>query len=306
MATKEDEITNTDKPAKSDKVVKPKKAVKSDKPAKSVKTAKTKTVEKGAGNAKKGKPVKVEAAAKVDVTAKAEKTVKDIEKKNKIAEKLKAMGMMGAEKKSVVKKSNTMVSMLLALVVAVPAGMLVAYVAMPEQLNDMFSFFSDSTDDSSNDYARTQMPVQPDAGNWNQNQVPEWVVQQRAEMEKRRSSFERNNTDRFAENRSSFQPPQWVKDRQALIQKEQEKYQQEWAKRSAPPLHNGAPSPSSYGYLNNQAMNVYPQNPPPVNAYPQNQPRYYNGYAQANPYAYNNGAYYGPQNMPYGQNAYPR
>ena len=194
------------------------------------------------------------------------------------------------------KESKTMVSMLMALIVAIPTGMIVAYVAMPGQVGEVFSSSSTTNNERSNVvYAQPGMPAHANTGKRGQHQVPAWVAQQREQMEKRRSDFERQNANRKVENKNSVEPPQWVKDQQALMQKEHEKYQQEWAKRSAESANN---RPQAFpGNMNNARMNGYPQNPAVYN----------NGYAQpANPNRYYNGPYYAPHNMPYGQNSYTR
>ena len=222
---------------------------------------------------------------------------------------------------------------MMVLIVAVPAGAIVAYIAMPEQLNELLLLPNAVENKESNNFqAHQQIPVYPSAGSLNRTQEPEWLTQRRAEMDKRRSEFkkynadhraanrnsseppqwvkdrqaqmeqrraefEKQNADNYAVNRNPSEPPQWVKDQQALMQQEQEKYQQQWAKRSADMPYNRAPNQP--GYMANPGMNAY--QPPVNNAYVQNQRPYYNGYAQpVNPYYYNNAPYAGPRNMPYG------
>ncbi len=199
-----------------------------------------------------------------------------------------------------------MTSLLMALIVVIPTVAIVAYVAIPNQLDNAPS----STVNRSNDnYVQTLVPVHSAVAN--QNQEPEWVVQQRAEMEKRRAEFDERNAKRLAENEARSEQPQWVKDHQAFMQKEREKHEQEWAKRTAEQAQNRAPN--FPGYMNNPQMNAnqmpIQQNPYPANAYQQNPGQYYNGYAQpVNPYNYNNAPYNGPApyNAPYGWNGYPR
>ncbi|MDH5387133.1 MAG: hypothetical protein OEY06_01645 [Gammaproteobacteria bacterium] len=190
------------------------------------------------------------------------------------------------------KESKTMVSMLMALIVAIPAGMIVAYVAMPGQVGEVFSSSSTANNESSNVlYAHPGMPGHANAGSRNQHKVPDWVAHQREQIEKRRANFDRQNAERKEATRNSAEPPQWVKN------------QQEWAKRSSANFNN---RPQTFpGYMNNSRTNGYPQNQAPV--YSQNPAPYYNGYAPpTNPYQYNNGPYNAPQNMPYSQNSYSR
>ena len=224
------------------------------------------------------------------------------DKKNKIAKKLETLGVMGSAKKAQKTGSNTFASMLLAIIVAIPAGMLVVYIAMPDQLN---GFLPSST--TANNAGPNQFYVQPGMQGHpysrNQNQVPAWVAMQREQMEKRRAEFNKRNENLNSVNRSAAEPPQWVKDQQARMQKEQEKYQQEWAKRSSEMSNNGPQAVP--GYMNNRGMNGYPQNQAPV--YSQNPAPYYNGYAPpVNSYQYSNSPYNAPQNMRYGQNIYSR
>ena len=220
-------------------------------------------------------------------------------------EKIKTEEEMTTNKETSGTGPKNMASMLMATVVAIPSMMIAAYLLAPQQLISDFSSLSTSGDARSNvNYEQQQMPAHANAENWNRNQEPEWVAVQRAEMEKRRSEFEKKNADLYAKNRVSPEPPQWVKDQQALMQKEQAKYQQEWEQRSAQMANNrNQPRP---GYMNNPAMNMYPQNQVPAYGYAQNPAPYYNGYTQpVNPYQYNNGPYTGPQQAPYLQNGYP-
>ncbi|MCW8922320.1 MAG: hypothetical protein OQK69_01635 [Gammaproteobacteria bacterium] len=186
-------------------------------------------------------------------------------------------------------------SILMAMIVAVPAGMIVAYVAMPDQLNEMFSTTSAVESQQLNVYQMPpQMPAQVASENFNRNQEPEWVAQQRAEMEKRRAEFDKKNAASRAA--AEAEMPQWVKDQQAFMKKEQER-QQEWAKRSAGQAYNV--QPNMPGYMNNAGVNAYQQNPG----------QYYNGYPQPiNPYNNYNVPYnaYGSYYPPYGWNGYPR
>ena len=264
----------------------------------------------------------------------------DNAKTEKIAEKLQAMGVMGSSKKSAEAGSNKMMALMMVLIVAVPASAIIAYIAMPQQLDDVLSLSNGVENKTLNNFqAAQQTPAYPSAESFNRTQEPEWLAQRRAEIEKRRAEFEKHNTDHYAANRSSSEPPQWVKDRQAqmeqrraefekqnvdnyavnrnpseppqwvkdqqaLMQQEQEKYQQQWAKRSADMPYNRAPNQP--GYMANPGMNAYQSYQAPVNAYAQNPGPYYNGYAQPiNPYYYNNAPYSGPHRMPYGQYGYP-
>lgn len=213
--------------------------------------------------------------------------------------------------------SNRASSILLALTVAIPAAGIVAYLAMPERLVQMYS--SDNGR-SSSDNVQFQAPYNPSApaslsmadARGHRAETPEWVMQRRAEFEKqradsyaarkpqleqpqwvkdrqaqmeaRRLELEKLNADNYAASRLMPEPPQWVKERQMLMEQERAKYQQ-WA--------------------NNQPQ----QYPSPVQAYPQNTgQQFYNGYPQPqNPYQYNNGPYngYGQYNAPYGGYSYP-
>lgn len=266
MTSKDEKISKTDEPAKKARKTKTVKAKKSEKTVESIDVS------------------KVENAAKGSV---------ENDKKNKISEKLKTMGVMGVKKKIQEKDTNTMASMWIALIVAIQVGMFVAYLVMPDQLSALFSL---STTDNkvANHNVNPQMPANPYTGAWNRNHEPEWVTKQRAEMKKRRSDFDSKNAN-YVLNRS-VQTPQWVKDQQAMMKKEQEKRQQEWAKRSTQPVYDRVPRPP--GYMNNR----YSQN----RANTQNAvPYYYNGNRRmGGPYGYNYGPNNGQYNVPYGQNLY--
>ena len=240
---------------------------------------------------------------------------KDASVKNVKADKItKTETVKGSGEGKTETESNTMMTIIMAMIVAIPTAAIVAYILLPGATGN----------DSSNNFrAPQQISVYPSDGNLNRAHEPEWLAERRAEMEKRRSEFEKYNTDHYAANRNSSEPPQWVKDRQAkmeqrraefekqntdnysvnsnsseppqwvkdqqaLMQQQQEKYQQEWAKRSANMPYNQAPNQP--GYMVNPGMNGYQPNQVPVNAYAQ----------PVNPYYYNNAPYSAPYHMPYG------
>lgn len=154
----------------------------------------------------------------------------DNEKTAKVAEKLKTLGVTGSGKKAPEKKSHTIMSMMMVLIIAIPAGLIAAYVAMPDQLNELFSFASSTDNQSSSSFdARSQMPVHPAAGNRVHAQEPEWVAQRRAEMEKRRSEFEKQNADKSSSNMNQSEQPQWYKDRQAEMEKRRSEFEKQKA-----------------------------------------------------------------------------
>lgn len=201
------------------------------------------------------------------------------------------------------KKSNKLTTMLMALIVAIPAGAILAYIVMPDQLNDMFSNEAGADQQSSSDFApASPVTLYPIDGSGIRAQEPEWVAKQRAEMEKRHAELKKQNEEQRASHMNSSEVPQWVKDQWAQMQKEQERYQQEWAKRSADMASNRPPQPP--WVTNHPGVNAYPpaqgyQNQMPV--YRQNPAPYYNGSAPpVNPYYYGNAPYYGPHNAPYG------
>ena len=231
------------------------------------------------------------------------------------------------------KKSNKLTTMLMALIVAIPAGSILAYVFMPDQLNSPFSDEATAGKQSSSDSA-SAVTLYPIDGNGVHAQEPEWVAKQRAEMDKRHAELRKQNEEQrasrmnssevpqwvkdqqaqaeqrrqefekqnVASNRLAPEPPQWVKDQQVQMQKDQERYQQEWAKRSAAMASNRPPQPP--WVTNHSGVNAYPpaqgyQNQMPV--YGQNPAPYYNGSVPpANPNYYGNAPYSGPYNAPYG------
>lgn len=269
------------------------------------------------------------ATKKEDTANSEEDSSIDNTKIKKIAKKLKAMGVMGLRNKTAETSSNKMMTMMLALIVAIPAGAIVAYITMPGQLNEFLSLPNELENKESNNFqAHQQIPAYPSARSLNrvQESESEWLTQRRAEIAKRRSEFEKYNTNHYAANRNPSEPPQWVKDRlaqmeqrraefekqntdnyvasgnlaeppqwvkdqQALMQKNREKYQQQWANMS----YNRAVNQPSY--MANPRMNAHqPQpNQAPVTAYAQ----------PVNPYYYNNAPYSGPHRMSYGQYGYP-
>ncbi|MCW8911252.1 MAG: hypothetical protein OQK76_11610 [Gammaproteobacteria bacterium] len=253
-------------------------------------------------------------------------------KSNKVAEKLKAMGVMSSGKKSADGEDRKYSPLLITVLIAVPVVGVIAYMNMPEKFNSLLSSvtssFSTSSESSASDTSYApQMSAESlqDANTlaWNQPQYqqPEWVKQQRAEMEKRRQEFEQQNADRYGARQVPSQPPeppQWVKDRQKQMEQERARYQQEWSSRQQQPpanwSYNGAPE--SPAYMQHPQMNSYqpngaaqpqmPQYQNPVNANAQAQRQYYNARPYpANPYYYNRPAYGYAPNVPYGWNGYP-
>lgn len=162
-------------------------------------------------------------------------------------------------------------TMLLALIVAIPTAAIVAYVAVPYELNELLS-----TENYSSAASNGHMQAAPSMNHLNASQQPEWVKKQNAAMEQRRAEFKNRNAENRAN--SNAEAPQWVKDHQALMEKEQAKYQQ-WANQSAEMARNRAMAPTGYGQQ--PAMGGYQQNPAPN----YNRPYYPNGPYNA-PYGY--------------------
>ena len=259
------------------------------------------------------------------------------QKTNKVAEKLKAMGVMSSGKEKPVAEGRKISPLLITLLIAVPVVGAIAYVNMPGPFNQLASsvsnVFSTAPDQPApaSGYDQSAMTASSAEDPWrrtdtlamNQSryQEPEWVIQRRADMEKRRLEFEQQNADRYSANQSASQPPeppQWVQDRQAQMEQERARYQQQRPMYQQPAgrSYNGAPPspaymqhPGSYpNQLNNNTAQLpVPQNQPPANVNPQYQRQYYNGRPhQVNRPYYNGPSYgYGPNYAPYGWNAYP-
>ena len=208
-----------------------------------------------------------------------------------------------AEVEASEKKSNKLTTMLMALIVAIPASSILAYVFMPDQLNSPFSDEATASKQSSSDSA-SAVTLYPIDGSGVRAQEPEWVAKQRAEMDKRHAELRKQNEEQQASRMNSSEVPQWVKDQQAQMQKEQERYQRELAKRSAAMASNRPAQPP--WLANHSGVNAYPpaqgyRNQMPV--YGQNQGPYNNGFVPpVNPNYYGNAPYSGPYNAP---NGYP-
>lgn len=194
-------------------------------------------------------------------------------------------------------------SILMAMIVAIPAGAIVAYVVIPDELTEAFSTSTTANEITTNDFQlQPAMPAQTTSGNLNNNQPPEWVVKHRAEMEMHRAELDKRNAENRAASRAGSEQPQWVKDQQARMEQEQQKHQ-EWVKQQSELARNRAAAyPANRQY---PAMNGYQPNPATMsNQIPaQQRPgQYYNPYP-VNPYY--NRPYYpnAPYNAPYG---YPR
>ena len=273
-----------------------------------------------------------------------------------VAEKLKTMGVMPSANKEPDTKERKFSPLLITMLLAIPAAAIITYMVMPEKFSNILAFNSNTTSTSDSpdllssniSTEQPQQPVypvtdnwsRPSQANWNQRQEPEWVKQKRAEMEKRRADYQRQNPDAFPTNWNSSEPPeppQWVKDQQAKMEQEMARYQQEWSNRSNNmPYNNRAIEPPAY--MRHPAMNSYqPQNttmeatqpqmqqnpnpgtmypqmqgqqmPNPVNGgYPQGQMQPpYNTYNNYRPYPYFNAPNYGygPYNAPYGWYGHP-
>ena len=275
----------------------------------------------------------VEVGAEKETTADASAKSK---KSSKVAEKLKAMGVMPSGKEKPETEGRRVSPLLITLLIAVPVVGFIAYSNMPGPFNKLAasvtSVFSSTAEQSNSDnsYSQPQLPVQSAEDPWrrvdtlamNQSryQQPEWVSQRRADMEKRRLAFEKQNADRYAANQPASQqppePPQWVKDRQAQMEQQRARYQQQRSMPQQPAnwRYNNAPQAPAYmqhpGMNPNQANNntAQPQaNQNPANVNPQYQRQYYNARPYpVNPNYYNGQGYgYGPRNAPYGWNGYP-
>jgi hypothetical protein len=267
---------------------------------------------------------------KTDADVKSEKT-------NKVAEKLKTMGVMPSDKKESETVGRRFSPLLITVLVAVPAAAAVAYYTMPEQFNNLLSSINISSPASApitqpeflnKPYVQPQVQEHPATGNaqantWGQAQEPEWVTQQRAEMEKRRVEFQKQYASRNTSNTQPMQPPeppQWVKDRQAEIEQQMAQYQQRGS--HYPDNQTNYRAAQAPAYMQHPSMNPYNANPQfnpqtmqqqqPVNApNPQGQqsqrPYYGPQNYPVNPYYYYNQPNYGPNpyNRPYGWNANP-
>lgn len=161
------------------------------------------------------------------------------EKTSKVAEKLKTMGVMSSEKKDEpidepvvdepVNESRRFSPLLITMLVAIPAVAIIAYMNMPDQFNQWLSSITGSSSTASeqqdnpaivNAYAQTpqtQMPQRQASVNavgdrWNrpgyQSQEPQWVAQQKADMEKRRLEFQKQNPE-----------PEWLVAQRADMEK---------------------------------------------------------------------------------------
>ena len=180
----------------------------------------------------------------------------DNEKTNKIAEKLKTMGVTPSENKPAEKEARRFSPLLITLLLAVPAVGVIAYMNAPDHFDKLLSSISNYTslftnkDQQSPDNVNTQskVPAESVAGSWDQpeattlnrfhepqldaskraelekrrlefqkqNPEPQWVAQQRAEMEKRRLEFQKQNPE-----------PQWMAQQRAEMEKRRLEYQKQ-------------------------------------------------------------------------------
>ena len=238
--------------------------------------------------------------------------------------------------------------LLITLLIALPAAAVVTYINMPEPFDNLWSSLTNHQESNPDQnissaptgqntpQALSQLPFQPSTstfnsnnravGDWQQPSEPEWVIQQRAEMEKRRAEYEkefqnRNSGNNFQASNQPPEPPQWVKDRQAEIEKQVAQHQEQWKNQQANwARSNRAPEPPAYmrhpqvnmnqPYPANMANQAPPQTqsaPNPGYGYQQRVQNYNRNNYQPNPYFYNRPNYgYGPYNAPYGWNGYPR
>jgi hypothetical protein len=219
-----------------------------------------------------------------------EDSVVENDKTNKIAEKLKKMGVMPSDKKSSEEKTSRFSPLLITVLLAIPAAGVVLYLYMPDQVNQFAkSLYSSPSvfDEQAKPKQLTEKAQEPvrqlasqnyqsEVNRWNRPPQPQWVNQQHADMEKRRLEFEKKSTANNRRSTSSpVETPQWVKDRQADIAKYQqqiEKYQQEmakyqqematkqqqWAAEQASWINNRAQQQP--GYMKHPQMNNYQQN----------------------------------------------
>jgi len=157
----------------------------------------------------------------------------DNEKTNKIAEKLKTMGVTPSENKPAKKEARRFSPLLITLLFAVPAAGVIVYMNMPEYIDKLLSSvsgytFTSTTDDQeslASVNTQPKMPVNPAAGRWdqpeattarNQSQESQWVASQRAEMEKRRLAYQKQNPE-----------PQWMAQQRAEMEKRRLEYQKQ-------------------------------------------------------------------------------
>ena len=215
------------------------------------------------------------------------------------------------------KKSGRLSRLLMAMVVAIPAGLIFAYIVFPNQLNQMFSFVGVETNTEVATVERAQAPLYPVNTFGAEPQEPEWVTKLQAEMEKRRAEY-REQAEQNRPKDADREMPQWMQDRQAEMKqrraefeqqvaannqaaaeqmpawvKEQQKQHQDWAKRAANPpwvtnsqnMNGSQTAPAYSGQVPAFGYNPYP--------YP-----YYNGYAPVSPYHYP-APYYGPRYYPF-------
>ncbi|MDH5710428.1 MAG: hypothetical protein OEZ15_02020 [Gammaproteobacteria bacterium] len=206
--------------------------------------------------------------------------------------------------------SNKLTPLMMTLLVAIPSVAIVAYINWPDQLDELVA----SVQESGNGLNNSGVPSAANSSieSWARPQPPEWVAQHRTEMKKRRTEFEKQNTEQSSANdvSSNFTPPEpplWIKEQHARMEQERARYQEQMAKQRAA-MNNMSPEYMMQPGMNRPQMSGVPannqaavwQNPNPAYAYPQIQQPYYNGYPQpTNPY-YNVPNYYGPYGAPYG------
>ena len=278
-------------------------------------------------------------------------SAKDAEKTSKVAEKLKNMGVMPSDKEATEEKSRRFSPLLLTILIALPVAGVIAYTSMPDEFNNFISSLKGTSADTDTQTADRALQTQPQfpgqslaySGNynqggynqpatWNPAQEPDWVKQQREEMEKRRAEFQKQNSDvekRRAEYQKQYEdmekrraeyqqqltnqyadnwmppqapePPPWVKQRQEEIEKEIAA-SQDWVNSPANRANQGAPQFPGYmqhpmmggQYQADQqtASNQQPSGYQNPNQY--NQRPHYNTYNQpVAPYYYYQQPYYG-------------
>lgn len=286
--------------------------------------------------------IKKEKNNSTEKTQVADETIAD-DKASKVAKKLETMGVMPSEDKTTETipevERRKFSPFLLATLVIVPLAGIVVYMYLTVPFKSILPVTDSSTATyeqitpegyASPSARQSQFPVQQMANNRYQASEPDWVVQQRTEMQKRRDEFDKRNKENYPVNwpsTVSAEPPQWVQDRQAEIQQQISKFQQEmekqqeqfakqqqqWTNQAASWQYNKAPTQADF--MKHPRMNAYAQNyndvnkqvqarsnQNPVNAYQHNNRQFQNvyNYPWQQQY-YNAPAYgYGPYNVPYG------
>ncbi|MDH5472957.1 MAG: hypothetical protein OEY87_10275 [Gammaproteobacteria bacterium] len=139
------------------------------------------------------------------------------DKTSKIAEKLENLNSKHEDTATQDNNGHKFSPLLITLLVAIPIAGIIAYINMPESFNRLFSSSNNSSSSAPNPYTHPEMTNYAATNQWNRQQ-PEWVTQQRDDMEKRRAEFLKQNAGNYPQNPGAMEPPeppQWVKDRQA-------------------------------------------------------------------------------------------